>query len=189
MAADKNILEKLFGSSAKVRLLRLFMVNPDAVYDAKEITKRIGLAPKSFSRDLRVLVNIGYVKRSARGFALVKSFLYLSEVAQLLASAAPRAREKLLARMKGAGKINLVVIAGRLVNDTTRTADVFIVGDNLKKVRVEQTLKSLEGDIGSELLYATMPTAEFQYRYGLFDRFLKELFDNPHEIIFNKLGI
>ncbi len=123
------------------------------------------------------------------GFGLVRDFMYLNEIAQLLASDAPRAREKLVSSMKGAGKVNMIVIAGRLMNEETRTVDVFIVGDSLKKTKIERALKAMESATGKELVYALMATKEFQYRYGLYDRFLKELFDNPHEIILNKLGI
>ena len=204
---QSTVLGRLFGSEARVRLLRLFLMNPNEVFDSKIIAKRAQLRPAAFTKDLQMLIDIGYIKRSMRvvtiaqtrggklkrrkinGFVLVRDFPYINEIAVLLASDAPRAREKLLSSVKNAGKVNLLVISGRLVNDETRVVDVFIVGDSLKKARIERALKSLEGETGKELVYALMPTQEFQYRYGLFDKFFKELFDNPHEIILNKLGI
>jgi len=202
-----TILGKLFESEAKVRLMRLFLMNPGEIFDARIIAKRAQMQPRAFAHDLKKLLNVGYIKRGTRvvtlaevrsgklkrrrvvGFGLARDFMYLNEIAQLLASDAPRAREKLVSSMKGAGKINLVVIAGRLMNEETRTVDVFIVGDSLKKAKIERALKTMESATGKELVYAFMATKEFQYRYGLYDRFLKELFDNPHEIILNKLGI
>lgn len=202
-----TILGKLFESEAKVRLMRLFLMNSGEIFDAKTIAKRMQMKPRAFARDLKKLLEVGYIKRGTRvvtlaevksgklgrkkisGFGLVRDFVYLNEIAQLLASDAPRAREKLVSSMRGAGKINLVVIAGRLMSDETRTVDVFVVGDALKKTKIERALKAMEHETGKELVYALMATKEFQYRYGLYDRFLKELFDNPHEIILNKLGI
>ncbi len=204
--AASSILEKLFGSQAKVRLMRLFLVNPDAVFDSKLITKRTGLASHLFSREIKALMAVGYIKRASRvitepikggkfkrkkiqGSSLLREFPYLNELAQLLASATPGTREKLLGSSRGIGRVQLMVISGRLVNEDTRNVDLFIVGDALKRARIEKLLKGIEGDTGNEIVYALMPTQEFQYRYGLYDRFLKDLFDNPHEIILNKLGI
>ena len=205
--AQTTILGKLFESEARVRLMRLFLMNPSEIFDARTIAKRIQIQPKAFARELKILLDAGYIKRGTRvvtlaevrsgrlrrkrivGFTLARDFVYLNEIAQLLASDAPRAREKLISSMKGSGKVSLVVISGRLMNDDTRTVDVFVVGDALKKAKIERALKAMESETGKELVYALMATKEFQYRYGLYDRFLKELFDNPHEIILNKLGI
>lgn len=205
--AQPTILGKLFGSEARVRLMRLFLMNPSEIFDARTIAKRTQMQSGAFARDLKILLDVGYIRRGTRvvtlgevksgklkrkkisGFGLARDFIYLNEIAALLASDAPRAREKLASSMRGAGKVNLITIAGRLMNDETRTVDVFIVGDGLKKSKIERALKTMESATGKELVYAIMATKEFQYRYGLYDRFLKELFDNPHEIILNKLGI
>jgi len=204
--ANTGVLEKLFGSLAKVRLLRLFILNPEDIYDQKMIAARVDLKPLQFTSDLRALEDIGFIKRSSRvvtveeknhkfkrkkiaGYMLARDFAYLNEVAQLLASETPHARKKLLTSLKSCGKVNLIVIAGRLLHEDGSKVDVFVVGDTLKKTKIEKALRSMEADLGKELIYAIMATQEFQYRHGMYDRFLKDLFDNPHEILLNKLGV
>lgn len=202
-----DTLEKLFGSQARVRLLRLFLLNPEEVFDTKTIVARLRLPSAAIAKEIRLLLDIGYIRRSLRvitsdknsprklkrkkipGYILVREFPYLNEIAMLLASHAPHAREKLLSGMRGAGQVNLVVIAGCLIGEDTLHVDAFIVGDSLKKAKIEKALKAMEAEIGKEIVYALMATKEFQYRHGMHDRFMKDLFDNPHEILLNKLGI
>ncbi len=203
----RDVLEVLFGSQARVRLLRLFLANPNEIFDQKTITKRLGINAALLVREVRQLESIGYIKQSTRvssvkfgvgkkivkkrtrGFCLVRDFLYIQELTAFFASSAPSAREKILRDAKSVGRVSLLIIAGSLIGQDTGRVDVFIVGDSLKKARIERVLRSIEMDIGKEIVYAIMPTKEFQYRYGMYDRFIKDLFDHPHEILVNKLGI
>ncbi len=201
-----DTLVKLFGSEAKVRLLRLFLVNPTEVFDAKTIALRIHMKPAAFSKDLRALRDMGYIRRGTRvvtsaaddrargarrkklpGVVLARDFAYLQELSALLISQTPAVREQLAAGIRGAGKVSLIVITGTLLNTERRMVDLFIVGDKLKKPKIEKALKTLEAEIGKEIMYAMMTTTEFRYRYGMYDRFLKDLFDNTHEIVLDKL--
>jgi hypothetical protein len=205
--ARRDVLETLFGSQVKVRLMRLFLLNPAEIFDMKTISSRLGSKVPVIQKELKPLFDIGYIKKGTRivtmkgasknklvrkrvsGFGISRDFPYINELAALLASSAPAAREKMLARVKGIGKVNLLVMAGQLLGYDTERVDIFIVGDGLKKSKIEHMLNTVEADTGKEIIYALMPTKEFQYRYGMYDRFIKDLFDNPHEILVNKLGI
>lgn len=203
----RDVLEVLFGSNTRVRLLRLFLANPNEIFDHKTIVKRLGANSALLARETRLLESIGYIKQSTRvssvkfgvgkkivkkrirGLCLSRDFPYVKELAAFFASVAPSAREKILHGAKSIGRVSLLIIAGSLIGQDTSRVDVFIVGDLFKKARIERMLRSVEMDIGKEVVYAIMPTKEFQYRYGMYDRFIKDLFDHPHEILVNKLGI
>jgi len=49
-------------------------------------------------------------------------------------------------------------------------------------------LAELESEVGKEIQYAFMETKEFEYRYQMFDRFVRDIFEKPHEKLINKLG-
>lgn len=204
---SSDILERLFGSAHRVRLMRLFFLNPGEIYDTKTLALRISAKPAVFVKELRLLNEVGFIRRGTKvvtfeqgtkhklkkkkieGYGLDRDFPYLAEFASLLTSRTPYAREELLAGIKKLGKVNLLVIAGNLIGSERKHVDVFLVGDAMKKTIVEKMLQKLEAELGRELVYAMMTTEEFKYRYGMYDRFLKDLFDNPHELLFNKLGI
>lgn len=203
-----TLLAKLFGSEARVRLMRLFLVNPTEIFDAETTGRRVHLSKAALRKDIQMLLGIGFLRKGARtvhfdlsrdgkkskrkkiqGFMLTREFPYMEELTSLLASKIPYARERLLGGLKSAGKVNLLVIAGCLLGHETNHVDMFLVGDELKKSKIENVLGSIEAETGKEIIWAFMPTKEFQYRYGMQDRFIKDLFDNPHELLINKLGL
>ncbi|MBI2674645.1 MAG: hypothetical protein HYX22_02840, partial [Candidatus Yanofskybacteria bacterium] len=68
-------------------------------------------------------------------------------------------------------------------------ADLFIVGDDISKNKLRAFLTALEAEVGKEIKFTLMDKEEFQYRYGMFDRFIRVLLEGPHEKIINKLGL
>ena len=109
MSLNGNVLGKLFGSEARVRLLRLFLLNPNEVFELKAAIKRVRSGVSPVKRELASLLDIGYIKRGTKvmtivhrggkhvkkkvtGFSLDRGFPYINEIAELLASSSPMAR-------------------------------------------------------------------------------------------------
>ena len=189
-----QVLEKLFGSAARVKILRVFLLNPDDVYTAKETARASRVSSSMTSRELRVLRDIGFLKRSSKGFALSPDFSVLSPLRNLLITASPISRERMIQYFKRHGKITLVGIAGvffgadSTTNSPAQSLDLLVVGDGVKRSKLEQFIATLESEIGKELVWASFSHAEFEYRMGLHDKFLRDFFDYQHEFLINKLG-
>ena len=64
-----------------------------------------------------------------------------------------------------------------------------MVGDNLKQSRLDNIVKTIESEMGKEIRYATFETSEFNYRYSMFDKLIRDILDFPHEKIINKLNL
>ena len=47
----------------------------------------------------------------------------------------------------------------------------------------------LEAELGKELTYSMMETPEFEYRYGMYDKFIRDVIDYPHLVVLNKLKL
>src|SRR5688572_26104831 len=56
------MFEQLFGSKTRVKLLSLFLNNPDRSYYVREITRKIDEQINSVRRELSNLLSIGIVK-------------------------------------------------------------------------------------------------------------------------------
>ena len=102
----------------------------------------------------------------------------------------------MIKRISHLGKIKLAVISGVFLNDYNKNADIhtteadlFIVGDEINKTRLRLFLKSLEAEVGKEIKFGLMEKDEFEYRFGMFDRFVRVLLEGPHEKLINKLGL
>ncbi|MBI2052700.1 MAG: hypothetical protein HYT34_00445 [Candidatus Ryanbacteria bacterium] len=66
MTSKSNILEKLFGSQTRVRALRLFLLNPEEVFDIKTLARRLRAGRSSVKKELRLLLDVGYIRKGAK---------------------------------------------------------------------------------------------------------------------------
>ena len=63
------------------------------------------------------------------------------------------------------------------------------MGDDINKEKLRTFLKALEVEVGREIKLSIMDKEEFDYRFGMFDRFVRVLLEGPHEKIINKIGL
>ena len=64
-----------------------------------------------------------------------------------------------------------------------------MVGDNIRQKKLSNFLKDLEAEIGKEIDYVVLSTQDFKYRHDMFDRFIRDVLEKPHEKLINKLKI
>jgi hypothetical protein len=50
-------------------------------------------------------------------------------------------------------------------------------------------IKRLEGEFGREIRYALFSTSDFRYRLGVYDRLIRDVFDYPHRLLLDKIGL
>jgi hypothetical protein len=53
----------------------------------------------------------------------------------------------------------------------------------MKKNKIEEVVRKLEAEIGTELVYAVFETKEFIYRLNMYDKLIRDILDFPHEIL------
>ncbi len=195
----EQILERLFESAPKIRLLRLFVRNQDQLLTLEDIVRRSQVKGNSARRELKKLLLLGLIKQktgkiSPKGkkgkfYFTNTEFRLLPELQNLLTKDSVAPRRKLLAKAKSLGRIKLMVISGVFLNSDTARTDILLVGDKIKQGRLERFLAELESDLGRPLQYTLMSSEEFAYRVNMYDRFLRDILEFPHEKIINKLKI
>ena len=128
-------------------------------------------------------------------YALNPDFEFFDELRALILKSSPAEKDKMIRRISGLGRVKLAVWSGiflnknGLANNTDSDVDLFIVGDAINKDKLRTFLKSLEAEVGKEIRFGLMEKEEFEYRYGMFDRFVRVLLEGPHEKLINKLGL
>jgi hypothetical protein len=200
---SKSILDNLFGSRVRVKLLKLLYRQNPTTFSMSEFVTRIQEPAFIARRELTVLQDIGLVKKFKVGvgpardrerFGLNPDFDFFQELRDLVLKPSPMETDRLIKRINTLGRIKLAVVAGIFVaqpDDLTYEApvDLFIVGDDIEKAKVSKFLKSLESEVGTEIRFGTMERDEFKYRYEMFDRFLRVLLEGPHRKLINKLEV
>src|ERR1700745_3616845 len=56
-------LEKMFGSAARVKIMRLFLFNPTITFDIKRVSMRSKVSSSAARKEISMMEKIGLVKR------------------------------------------------------------------------------------------------------------------------------
>jgi len=189
----KEILEQLFDSSVKVRLLKLFLRNKGLSFTLQEAAKRVGSNLAACQSQIRKLESIKFinsrVKKGKKYYSINSDFDFYNELRTLVLKSSPASRERILKRLRGLGRISLVILSGIFSNIDNARVDILIVGNNIKKKSLSSFLKDLEAEVGKEIDYVVLSTEDFKYRHDMFDRFLRDILEKPHEKLINKLRV
>ena len=196
-----ELLGKLFGSPARVKILRLFLLNPLDVFDAKMVAAKSKVREPETKRELTLLKNAGVIgeksffkKNGAKskrvtGCQLKSTFPLLAPLKNLIVSETPLDRNEVGRRLREAGKIKFLATSGVFLGEPEARVDILIVGDDLKKRSIESVLRTIEAEIGKELTYGAMETSDFLYRLGAYDKFVRDVLDFRHDTIIDRLGV
>ena len=204
-----DTLSKLFGSLARIKILRLFFLNPLEAFDVASVAGKSKVNLSETRRELALLKKAGVIieksffkeipakrgskkqatKKRVDGFQLKANFPLLVPLKNLIISETPLNRDEILNRLKPVGKIKLLILSGIFLDETDSRLDILIVGDGLKKRAIENALKSIEAEVGKELSYSALDTAEFMYRVSVYDKFVRDVLDFRHDRLIDKLGV
>ncbi|HLP86311.1 MAG TPA: hypothetical protein VK153_00310 [Candidatus Paceibacterota bacterium] len=187
-------LAKLFGGQARVKIMRLFLLNNSSSFEIEDIVSRSRVMKNNVRKEINVLAAMDFIKEKIitkegyRGakkkvtvWSLNPGFQYLDPLRDILVEPSLLLQEDLPQRFRQAGKIKLMLVSGVFIGDDKSRADVMIVGDKLKKNILQQVIKSLEAEIGKELDYVVFDTEEFKYRLDMYDKLVCDIIDLPHE--------
>ncbi len=181
-----EILEKILGNSARVKIMRLFLLNKGKGFKNKDIVARSRVDSGSVRREIKLLSSVNFVKKRSKisqDWYFNSLFKYTEEFEELLVRSDTLNRQKLLDNFKNIGRVKLLVVSGVFIKNNDSRVDLLIVGDKLKKTRIEKGIKRLEAEIGMELVYAIFNTKEFIYRLNMYDKLIRDILDYPHEVL------
>lgn len=196
-------LGKLFGSIAKIKVMKLFLFNGDSIFDRQDVAKRAKISSRASLQELTLLVKAGFLKKKTfmkesgksgrkkrvQGFVLNQEFGYLEPLQTLLMYSAPMQNKEISKRLSGIGKVKAVVVSGIFIQDSESRLDMLVVGDDVSQNRLKNVISNMESEIGRELRFALLDTADFKYRQGVCDRLIRDVFEFPHRIVVDKVGI
>lgn len=206
-----DTLENLFGSATRVKLLKLFLMNPDSQFSIADACRQTGIRGEQCRAETDKLVRLRIV-RSGIARALVgtkpgsrkihgkpkfirvpvffadKDFPLFPELRTLILKSAPHAKGQLTEKIKRLGNMKLAILSGVFIDNPNARVDLLLVGDSFRKPRMNALIRWLESEFGKQLNYVAMSSQEYRYRTEMYDRFLRDILESPHEAVINKLG-
>ena len=190
-------MDTLFGSKIRVKVLKFLFRNYPSDFSVTELSKRIQESSGAIKKEVSILGQIKLIKKisNSQQYVLNPNFEFFNELKGFILKSSPAEKDRLVKRISKLGRIKLAVLSGIFLSNAggsaydNSVADLFIVGDEINKERLRSFLKALEAEVGREIRLSIMDKEEFEYRHGMFDRFVRVLLESPHEKIINKLGL
>ncbi len=186
-----EILEKLFRSKAEVKLLRLFLNNPDEKYLVSETAKKLKISSALARREINNLAKIGFLvpkkKLKKTYYCVDRNFVLCDELRKLIFKVTPTSYDKIKSQAVKLGNVKLVLISGILINSDKGGVDIVIVGEHISNSKLRSFLSSIEAETGKEIRYVCMSPDEFRYRRNMFDKFIISILEGPHKVLINRL--
>jgi hypothetical protein len=191
------MLEQLFGSKTRVKLLRLFLANQERCYFVRELTRIIDAQINAVRNELDNLVSMGVVKevseedrnkqagkksnaRSAQQrkyYSIDMESILYPELRALFSKSGVLMEKQLVHRLHKAGKVYYLALMGYFLGESDAPIDLFIVG-SLNKQKLIGSISAFEKSIGREINYTIMTAGEYSYRRDLTDKFLYSILDS-----------
>lgn len=205
-------MEQLFGSKTRVKLLKLFMSNPNRSFYVREITRKIDEQINSVRRELANLLSIGLISSDSTNnklyYEVNQKYEHYNALRELFtgkrsskvlkqksdASEDEPKTESLTAPVAPIVDANIwdktgnnfgLLYSGVFTRDDSSPIDILIVGD-VPDSRAESAVSELEKQEGKELRYAVMDLDEWNYRRQVNDKFWLQVIGAKNEIIIDK---
>ncbi len=182
------MFEQLFGSKTRVKLLSLFLNNPERPYYVREITRKIDEQINSVRRELSNMLSIGIIKSDSANNRLYyqanTKYQYYPELQKIFSTIPIKSRvaketkeeDQIATKLRSTGSIELAFLTGSFVREDYVNIDLLIVGD-VNRAKVGKVVGEIEKELAREVNYAIFTPADFNYRMTLNDRFLATVMD------------
>lgn len=199
-------LEKLFGSSARIKILKFFLFNTGELFEKSTISSRTKVSSSVLQKELNLFEKIGLIKKRnffitkerrggkiqkirTKGYETVIEHKLFIPLQNLLVKNSPMSSNALVQRLSRHGKLKLIIGAGVFIQDTDSRVDLLIVGDEIKENTLKNTIAVLESEIGKQLRYTVLTVQDFKYRLGVYDKLVRDILDYPHQIFLDRIGV
>jgi hypothetical protein len=193
------MIDALFGSKTRVKLLHLFLNNPGQSFYVREITRKIDEQINSVRRELSNMLEVGVITSDSADNKLYYQvnqrydyYVPLRAIfgdnvdhANVVPVAGESAAEEYSTAIRTIPALTLALLAGVLVRGSTSKVDVVLVG-NLAPAKVKTAIKLIEAGEGRDINYTVLSYDEFYYRLSVRDRFITEILNGKYTIVVDK---
>ncbi len=198
------MLEHLFGSRTRVKLLSLFLRQPEEPIFVREITRRVGTQINAVRRELSNLLKLGLIietveaegdgtKAKARQPGLKKKyykvnpeFRLLKELTTLLLRAQALYEGRLDHEIPKLGDVRYLAFLGVFLGEKA-PVDVFIVG-TVNETQLKKLITEAENSLGYEINFTVMSLEDFRYRKDMTDKFLYSILEGRKHVVIDRLA-
>lgn len=194
------MIDQLFGSKTRVKLLQLFLSNPNRSFYVREITRKVDEQINSVRRELANMLSIGIITSDSSNnklyYEVNQKYKYYEPLRQIFGSPiaetspddANSESSDMVSQVRLLGAVELAFLSGVFTRDDLSPVDVLIVGD-VNRTRLRKFIASVEKEEGKELRYSSMDGEEFDYRLDVHDRFIANALGSKKTVLVDDRGM
>lgn len=198
------MVEQLFGSKTRVKLLQLFYSNPNRSFFVREITRKIDEQINSVRRELSNLLNIGIITSETTNnklyYEVNQKFEYYEPLKEIFGGGVMKSIKKAASpdgaagdaaeenSLKDVGRVELAIYTGQFTRDPSAGVDFLVVGD-VNPNALQKYVDELEKQENKELRYSFMTVPDFTYRRQINDRFITDVLGAKKQVLFDTLNL
>jgi hypothetical protein len=195
------MIDALFGSKTRVKLLHLFLNNPGQPFYVREITRKINEQINSVRRELSNMIEIGIITSDSSEnklyYQINQRYEYYLALKSIFGNSSKEsgveptpvaigtAAEIYGSVLQSITSISLAIFAGVLVRDSSTAVDVLLVG-SMTPAKLSTFIKNIEKGEGREINYSILTYDEFYYRLSIRDKFITEILNNKHVVVLDR---
>lgn len=194
------MIDALFGSKTRVKLLHLFLNHPGQAFYVREITRTIDEQINSVRRELSNMLEVGVITSDSADnklyYQVNQGYEYYVPLRAMFADqkidVTVNAQlgeiphwQQLITGLAG---VRIAIASGVLVKGAAKGIDLLLVGDVTER-QVAQAVAGIESDIGRELSYTVLAYDEFYYRLSVRDKFISSILQNRHQVLVDVDGV
>lgn len=193
-----EVLETLFSSRPRVKVLRAFLFQPGRELSARDVSDQTGVAASTARTHARDLAGIDFLHQGESGgdedgqkrsvWKLNKSSKLREPLHQLILMHQDTDLDDIREELGGIGDVSKLIATGVLVGADNCPVDILIVGDNVDRRQLDRALSRIESSFGTELRYTLFSEEEFHYRENVFDKLIQDVTDSPHHVLIDSLN-
>ncbi len=210
----RYMIEQLFGSKTRVKLLQLFYSNPNRSFYVREITRKIDEQINSVRRELANLLSMGLIASDNNNnrlyYEVDQNYEFYEPLAAIFGggkmtvipaktktkdgdkddkkevAVEPIVKEDpAIVELKSLGNVELVVYTGQFTRDESSGIDLLIVGD-INQAKINKYIDDLEQKESKDIRYTVMTLPDFTYRKQVKDRFLSDVLESKKQVVIDK---
>lgn len=200
------MLEKLFGSKARVKILKLFLLHPQDKFYIRQLARDLKLQLNSVRRELENLENFGILTSDFKSEATAAGnqptaggqekkyyraspdFVLFDEIKALIVKAQILYEKDFVRKLKSMGKIKLLILTGIFANNPSTLIDILLVG-KVNKAKLVKLINELEVELGREINFTLFDPQEFKYRRDITDIFLYGILEGRKLVVIDEVGL
>jgi hypothetical protein len=195
------MVEQLFGSKTRVKLLQLFYGNPNRSFFVREITRKIDEQINSVRRELSNLLSIGIITSDNNNnklyYEVNQKYEYYQPLREIFGGKKATTSDKAPAKtpspatvankavetdLKAVGHVDLAVYTGQFTRDDSAGVDFLVVGE-VNSNALQKYVNDLEARENKSIRYTLMSLPDFQYRQQIRDRFVMAIAHSKKQVL------